>query len=831
MESIFLIIVVVLILLAISDLVVGVTNDAVNFLNGAIGSRAASLRIIMIVATAGIIAGATFSNGMMEVARKGLFYPSAFSFQDVMIIFLAVMLTDVILLDLFNTFGLPTSTTVSMVFELLGAAFGIAIVKIQQTTGDFTQLITYINSGKALAIISGILISVVIAFSFGAIIQWLTRLLFSFNFEKNIKYYGGLFGGFAITCIVYFILMKGLKDSIYAQHIVSYIPLGEWIDLLKQQDFDGFKSLIKTLQTSSSNAEMAAWGNSLATLDKSSYRTGIAGFAEWVGSTNQQKLDMPLYLLQWVNYYSWQILLFGFLGSAALLQFLYWLFRVNILKVVVLLGTFALAMAFAGNDLVNFIGVPLAGLASYQDFAANSGNSATEYLMSNLNQPVSSPTILILISGLIMAMTLWLSKKARSVIKTSLDLGDQDTVNERFNSNAMSRTIVRGSLRLGNNLGSFIPERIKKFVAKRFDSSVFTKKSKKEKGTSFDLVRGAVTLVVSSALIAFGTSLKLPLSTTYVTFMVAMGASLADGAWDRESAVYRVTGVITVIGGWFFTAISAFTITMFVALFIYYTWYWGIFILIGIAVFLLIRAHFVHKSRSKDEERSQKADQFTELENLYDKCKIIASTNLSIVVRTYVDFIDGLKNEKRKKLKESLTKSNNLNNDAKRLKKRIPIVFKNLSDEDFESGHYYAEVIDYFKESMTNLNNMVNAAYKHVDNNHKPLSALQIEALESVAPEIRAYVVKINKSIEDAEFKNYAQAIEECDAICERIFKIRSKQLKLIKKEQGSARTNILFLEMLNESKSFILNLNQMYKAFRDYSQQNNTLLDKAIRL
>lgn len=831
MESIFLIIVVVLILLAISDLVVGVSNDAVNFLNGAIGSRAASLRIIMIVATAGIIAGATFSNGMMEVARKGLFYPSAFSFQDVMIIFLAVMLTDVILLDLFNTFGLPTSTTVSMVFELLGAAFGIAIIKIQHTTGDFTELITYINSAKALAIISGILISVVIAFSFGALIQWLARLLFSFNFEKNIKYFGGLFGGLAITCIVYFILIKGLKDSIYAQHVVSNISLGEWVNFLKQQDYDGFKSLIHTLQNFSSNAELSNWGNTLASLDKNSFKTGVNGFAEWVGASGQQQIGMPLHLTQWVNYYSWKILLFGFLGSVILLHFLYWLFRINILKIVVLLGTFALAMAFAGNDLVNFIGVPLAGLASYQDFAANPGNSASDYLMNSLNQPVSSPTILLLIAGLIMAITLWLSKKARTVIRTSLDLGDQDTVNERFNSNVLSRTIVRGSLKLGNNLGRFIPERIKQSVAKRFDSSVFTKKAKKEKGTSFDLVRGAVTLVVSSALIAFGTSLKLPLSTTYVTFMVAMGASLADGAWDRESAVFRVTGVITVIGGWFFTAISAFTITMLVALFIYFTWFWGIFILIGIAAFLLIRAHFMHKKRTMNEENSQKAEQLSELDNLFEKCKVNTSTNLSIIVRTYVDFVDGLKNEKRKKLKESLAKSNNLNNDAKKLKKRIPNVFKNLSDEDFESGHNYAEVVDYFKESMANLNTMVTAAYKHVDNNHKPLSAFQIEALQTIAPEIRAFIVKINKSIDDTDFKNYEQTTEECNAICERLFKIRSKQLKLIKKEQGSARTNILFLEMLNESKNFIVNMNLMYKSFKDYSKQNNASLDKTFRI
>lgn len=813
-------------LLAVSDLVVGVSNDAVNFLNGAVGSKAAPLRIILIVAAAGVLIGATFSNGMMEVARKGFFYPTAFSYKDVMIIFLAVMLTDVILLDLFNTFGLPTSTTVSMVFEILGAAVGVAIIKISQTTGDYSHLAVYINSGKALAVISGILISVVIAFSFGAVIQWFSRLLFTFSYEKNIKYYGGLFGGFAVTCLLYFILIKGLKDSIYASHIVSTIPLSDWLHFLEKQDFDGFNSLISTLKGFSSNQELINWGQTLSSFDKDTFKTGITEFTAWAKTNADLSVNMPLYLTQYVNYYSWQILLIGFIVTSALFQLLNWLFKLNILKYIVLMGTFALALAFAGNDLVNFIGVPLAGLAAHQDFIAHPGVNPETYLMGSLMNPVSTPTMFLLISGLIMVITLWLSKKAKTVIKTSLDLGDQDSVNERFESNALARGIVRQYIKIGNFISYFIPISLKKKIEKRFDSTAFTKKAKKGTSSSFDLLRGAVTLVVASALIAFGTSLKLPLSTTYVTFMVAMGTSLADGAWDRESAVYRVTGVITVIGGWFFTAFSAFTVSLLVAIFIVKTWWFGVFIIIGLVLFLLIKSYLLHKSRTKAEElQLVEVSNFANNEGIYETCNNNIVSMLIATSKTYEETIDRLSHEKRKKLKETLNTIEKLNDESKKLKKRIPLVFKELNEDSFENGQYYAEIIDYTREAMHCLEYIAEPAYKHVDNNHKPLNDLQVESLKEVSGELSKYTNKLIKDISESNFKNSALVIEESLQLGETISKIKKKHLKLLRKEPGSNRTNVLFLDILNETRNMVLFLNNMYKSFRDFSESNRQII------
>ncbi|MBN2484376.1 MAG: inorganic phosphate transporter [Bacteroidales bacterium] len=824
MESIFIVIVVVLMVLAVSDLIVGVSNDAVNFLNGAVGSKAASLRVILIVAAAGVLAGATFSNGMMEVARKGLFYPTAFSYKDVMIIFLSVMLTDVILLDLFNTFGLPTSTTVSMVFELLGAAVGIAIVKILHTTGDFTELGKYINSAKALAIISGILVSVVIAFSFGAIIQWFSRLLFTFSYEKNIRYFGGIFGGFAVMCIMYFILIKGLKDSVYANHIVSSIPLSDWATFLSKQDFDGFKSLIKTLQTNFENTELAAWGQTLSAYTKETYKAGIAEFTAWAGSNADLTRQVPLYLTQYVNYYTFKILFFGFIISTAIMQLLNWLFKMNILKFVVLLGTFALAMAFAGNDLVNFIGVPLAGLAAHQEFAANAGANPEAFLMGALMKPVATPTMLLLIAGLIMVITLWLSKKARRVIKTSLDLSDQDVVHERFESNALARGIVRQSIKIGSFLGNSVPQQIKNKISKRFDSAAFTKKSKKDPGVSFDLIRGAVTLVVASALIAFGTSLKLPLSTTYVTFMVAMGTSLADGAWDRESAVYRVTGVITVIGGWFFTAISAFTVALIVSLIIIKTWWIGVFVMIGLALFLLVKSHLVHKAHAEEENKLKltEASNLQDGEGIYEICSNNIISLLIATSQTYAETVDRLRNEKRKKLKDTLKTIDKLNEETKKLKKRVPSVFRNIKEDAFESGHHYSEIIDYAREAMHCLQYITAPAFKHVDNNHKPLNEFQIESLQEVSTDLSKYFNTVINSLTSLNFKDSPKVIDQSLAICENISRIKKKQFKSLKKEPGSSRTNLLYLDMLNETRNLILNINNMYKSFRDFSESLN---------
>jgi phosphate/sulfate permease len=524
--SVYIVIIIILGLLAISDLIVGVSNDAVNFLNSAVGSKAASIRTIFIVAALGILFGCTFSSGMMEVARKGIFHPGLFYFSEIILIFLAVMVTDVILLDSFNTLGLPTSTTVSIVFELLGAAVGLSVIKVL-TDPNALELAAYINSGKALAIISGILVSVVIAFTSGVIIQFLSRLLFSFNYQRRIKAFGALWGGMSISAITYFILVKGAKGaSFMSKETVNYIQDNTWVII-------------------------------------------FASFVLWT----------------------------------IILQLLLWFTKVNIFKLIVLVGTFALAMAFAGNDLVNFIGVPLAGYNAYELFIS-SGSSPDSYLMTDLAGKVKTPTLFLLIAGIVMTLTLWKSRKAKMVLQTSLDLGRQYEGNERFASYAVSRSLVRSFSKLSKLVTTILPDKLLNGVKNQFDYSDADSKESghADDGSSFDLIRAAVTLMVASILIALGTSLKLPLSTTYVTFMVFMGTSLADGAWGRESAVYRVSGVISVIGGWFFTAFSAFTVALIIVILFYYGGVIAIVAVLLITIYLVYRTHSSHESDKVDKD-------------------------------------------------------------------------------------------------------------------------------------------------------------------------------------------------------------------------------------
>nr|HPI22823.1 inorganic phosphate transporter [Spirochaetota bacterium] len=463
---------VILGILAIFDLVVGVSNDAVNFLNSAIGARVASIKVILIVAGLGIMAGVTFSSGMMEVARKGIFHPEHFILPELLIIFVAVMLTDVLLLDLFNTFGLPTSTTVSIIFELLGASVAVSLIKIYAANESFVLLGQYINTAKVLAIISGIFLSVAIAFSVGIAAQFFSRMLFTFDYGKRLRRYGGIWGGLALTMIVYFIIIKGAKGASF----------------LTQQHMD------------------------------------------------------------WIHVNTVAILCATFVGSTALLQALIVVANVNILRPIVLAGTFALAMAFAANDLVNFIGVPLAGFGAYASgMAAANPLTAT---MEALKEPVRTDTLLLLAAGAVMVLTLFYSKKARTVTKTEVSLGRQDEGAERFESFFLARIIVRMGTGFMEGLRTVLPGRLVRAVAARKDMSMAQPAATADgEVPSFDLIRASVNMMVASALVSFATSLKLPLSTTYVTFMVAMGTSLADGAWDRESAVYRVSGVLMVIGG------------------------------------------------------------------------------------------------------------------------------------------------------------------------------------------------------------------------------------------------------------------------------------------
>ena len=497
MDNIYLLMIVALAVLAIADLVVGVSNDAVNFLNSAIGSKAISFRTIMIVASIGIAVGAVFSSGMMEVARKGIFNPGEFMFSEIMIIFMAVMITDILLLDFFNTIGMPTSTTVSIVFELLGAAVAMALIKIAGGGGDFSEVVNYINTSKASQIIFGILLSVVVAFSIGAIVQWVSRLLLSYDFQKKAVWVGALFSGIALTAITYFIFMKGLKGTSYAK-----------------QSFD------------------------------------IIG-----GGTMKDFLENQVLSIVLVSSIIWSLL------SYILIVFA----KTNIYKLIIIVGTFALALAFAGNDLVNFIGVPVAAFNAYTEWSA-SGLSAASFPMDVLASKVPTNNWLLFGAGMVMVITLWFSTKAKDVVKTSLDLSNQGDTKERFQPNFLSRGFVRFAMGASKVTSFILPISWQDKIEQQFEQPVIKLASNKvHELPAFDLVRAAVNLMVAAVLISIATSYKLPLSTTYVTFMVAMGTSLADRAWGAESAVYRVAGVLNVIGGWFLTALSAFSAAALVA--------------------------------------------------------------------------------------------------------------------------------------------------------------------------------------------------------------------------------------------------------------------------
>ncbi len=519
MNSAYFFIVVFLFVLAIVDLVVGVSNDAVNFLSSAVGSKAASIKKILVIAAIGIFLGAATSNGMMEIARHGMFHPEHFYFNELMCIFLAVVVSDVIILDIFNSLGMPTSTTVSMVFELLGASFIIALIKLGNDSSlDLAQLL---NTEKALTVIIGIFLSVAIAFVVGSIIQWLSRLIFTFNYKKKLGGKIGIFGGIAATSILYFMLIKGMKEAAFMTEEVS-----AWMD---------------------------------------------------------QNVGM--------------VVLASFIFFTVLMQILHWC-KVNVFKVVVLMGTFALAMAFAGNDLVNFIGVTLAGADSYKDFITNgAGLAPNEFLMGSLNEPATSSTIYLLIAGAVMVVSLMTSKKAHRVLQTSIDLSRQDAGNEMFGTSSVARSIVRVSSTMAENTLKIIPDGVKTWANNRFVKPA--EADREDSGAAFDLVRASVNLVVAGLLIALGTSLKLPLSTTYVTFMVGMGTSLADRAWGRESAVYRVTGVISVIGGWFITAGVAFLVSALIVAIMYYGGMVAMIAMIFVAAFILIRSHINYKKKQQ----------------------------------------------------------------------------------------------------------------------------------------------------------------------------------------------------------------------------------------
>lgn len=731
--------------LAALDLVVGVVNDAVNFLNSAIGSRAAPRYVIMIVASLGILAGVTFSSGMMEVARKGIFHPKFFVMPELITIFLAVMLTDIILLDLFNTFGLPTSTTVAIVFDLLGAAVAISLMKIYTAGDSLLALVDYINTAKALAIIFGILLSILIAFFFGAIIQFLARLVFTFDYAKRLNRFGGIWGGLCLAAIIYFMLINGAQGA-------SFLTL-----------------------------ESVAW------------------------------IKANAWLIMWVG--------FVFFGIMFQLMALYT--RINILKPIVLCGTFALAMAFAANDLVNFIGVPMAGLSAYN--VASASDEPFRVAMHALQNPIQYDTSLLLIAGAIMVITLWVSRKARTVTETEVSLGRQEVGIERFGSSVLSRNIVRMGHTIFSVSERLMPVPLRKTVSRRLDPAAYS--APRTDGTTppFDLLRASVNLFVSSALISFGTSLKLPLSTTYVTFMVAMGTSLADQAWGRESAVYRVTGVLTVISGWFLTALAAFSVSFIFASLIYYLKLPAILGILGILIALLFQTHLLHFRRERE---SSEIEAFA-LKGITDADTAI-NASFEQTGRFLKEISDSLGQCLDAAVSEDRQRLNDVSTRTKKIQQWANIIIANtfetlllLADDPSDTTQKYARTVRFVQGITESHRDIIKRAQVHFENCHEGFTQDQKEELR----QIKTYVTRLlwNTSIMLRQRKkvDYDYIANQCRKMKTLVNEFENNQIKRIQGAESKIRLSVLYYGLIENAVKIAEHTQNLLDIFRHYFRTN----------
>ncbi len=731
--------------LAVADLVVGVSNDAVNFLNSAIGSKAVSFKTIMIVASIGVAVGALTSSGMMEVARKGIFNPGEFMFNEIMVIFMAVMLTDILLLDFFNTLGLPTSTTVSIVFELLGASVAVALIKIYaDNSQSIIDLGNYINNEKAIEIILGILLSVVVAFTIGAIIQYVSRLLLSFKFEEKPVWYSAVFSGFALSSIMYFIIIKGLKNATFMDEAI--------LEFLN---------------------------------------------------------DHPVYFVE-ASFLVFT--LFSFLA----VKFL----NAKIYTIIIIVGTFALAVAFAGNDLVNFIGVPIAAYNSYEAWSG-SGAEPTNYVMSALGEPVQTEPYLLLIAGLIMVLTLWFSSKARAVVKTSVDLSRQDEVKERFEPNYLSRNIVRLTIGLNDSINKILPNSYITWSEKQFiKPKVVVKEQDKP---AFDLVRAAVNLMVASVLISIATSMKLPLSTTYVTFMVAMGTSLADKAWGTESAVYRVAGVLNVIGGWFFTAFSAFLAAAIMAFILYYGGGYALAGLLVLAIALLIRSYLSHRKSSKimrEEDQLEKAESSSTQGVIHESASNIANV-IKRGNRIYTSAINGLAVQDLKLLKKNRRQIDKLSTEIDDLKDNIFYFIRNLDEPSVAASNFYINILGHLQDITQSLDYISKASHKHINNNHKKLKFSQVKELKDLDSKLETLFATTQSAFESRSFEQIGAVLEDKNEVFDLVKDKIQKQVERTRNEESSPKNTTLYFSLLLETKDLltaIMNLLEEYYHSHDSS-------------
>ncbi|TXD46305.1 inorganic phosphate transporter [Polaribacter sp. IC073] len=746
----YILMLVALAVLAIVDLVVGVSNDAVNFLNSAIGSKAISVRNIMIIASLGVFMGAITSSGMMEVARKGIFNPSMFMFQDIMFIFMAVMITDILLLDIFNSLGMPTSTTVSIVFELLGAAVCISLIKISANDAQsFNDIWSYINHETATKIILGILLSVIVAFSIGAIVQFVSRLIYSFNFDKRPTYISALFGGFAITAITYFIIIKGMKGTPFYKDV---------------------KFLIE--------------GNTLAI---------IAG-----------------------SFVVWSLI------SQILIQ----AFKVNILKLIIGVGTFSLAMAFSGNDLVNFVGVPIAAWNSYEAWTV-SGVAADSFSMGILAEKVPSNVWLLLFAGGIMVVTLWTSSKAQNVIKTGIDLSRQGEGHEKFQPNPLSRITVRVAMVMNIGIRYILPKPTLAYIDSKFAKPVIAlPKDKTYELPAFDLVRASVNLIVAGILISIATSMKLPLSTTYVTFMVAMGTSLADRAWGRESAVYRVAGVLNVIGGWFLTAITAFLAAALVA----YLISWDMImipILLAVVAFLIGRNTLIHRRNTKEEKKQvyiERAELIT-INGVIEESADHISGVANRVNKLYTNVVNDLANHDLNKLRKTDKHVGKLNDEIDGLKDGVFYFIKSLDETSVQASRFYIMVLGYLQDVAQSISYISRASYKHVNNNHKNLKKGQLKDLKHIDHELSALLLKVADVFEKRAFDNLGDILIEKQELFKNVSASIEKQVARIRTDETSPKNTTLYFSLLLETKDLIsalMNILNTYEEFYLSTKQNN---------
>lgn len=746
MDTIYLSIVIFLLCLAVFDLFVGVSNDAVNFLQSAVGARVAKFRTVIIIASAGVALGAVLSTGMMDLARHGIVKPDNYSFNEMMTIFLAVMVTDVIILDMFNTLGLPTSTTVSLVFELLGATFVMALIKM---AGDGS--LTYddlMNSDKALNVIIAIFVSVAIAFVFGVIVQWLTRLVFTFNYKKRLRYAGAIFSGIAFTALSYFIFVKGVGKSPYL-----HADSRDWIDA-----------------------------------------------------------HTPMLMLG------------IFVVSTIVMEILH-LLKVNIFKIIVLMGTFALAMAFAGNDLVNFIGVPLAGLDSYNDYMANGGGNDTGFMMHSLMESAKTPPVYLMAAGVVMIIAMATSKKAHNVIKTSVDLSRQDEGDQMFGSSKAARSLVRATQDMGSSLSRFVPAPVAAWVNSRFNQEEKTM----EAGAAYDIIRAAINLVLASILIVIGTNYKLPLSTTYVTFMVAMGTSLADRAWSRESAVFRVTGVLSVIGGWFITAGAAFVASGLVCLAMYYGGFFAMAAFMALVVFMLVKGSgAVGKKKQEDESENayrlmmRTEDSMLVWDMLQKHVSRTQSFTTHFILEQYNKIVLGFENEKIKDLRRSTIELKEERNQLKKYRKQEIMVMRKVPRHmAIESNTWFHVATNSCQQYIYCLLRILEPIKEHVENNFNPLPKALIDEFEPVRVRINELMSVTEHLISNREYATYRDVLVQADECKDELSVIRKRHIDRMHDavDNSDYQISLIYLNLLQESQELLSIMRRQLRSTKKFME------------